>query len=198
MKVVALLFGSIAICLAGCSMARNDGTIPTGTWEGRGVYTGRDMATDEGKDATTPAAKKPGHSAEYDVKLTIQPVRQNNNELIELKVFSNHANDPDFEGKSVYVRATLRKAERVSASANLYELVGKSYDISFKEPEKYTEVDPPMMASCMTVGDETVLTLRYEPDFAEVYRFKGNTVQKAGSFGNKDNCIYWSESLTRR
>src|SRR5262245_10452619 len=90
MKSRLSVSGMILVCLCGCSMTRSDGTIPTGTWEGRGVYTGRDMATDEQSDATTQTAKKPGHSGEYEVKLSIQPVGGNNGNQIELKVFSNH------------------------------------------------------------------------------------------------------------
>lgn len=192
-----LAISMLAVGLCGCSMVPKDGTIPTGSWEGRGIYSGRDMATDEKNEATSHPTYKPGHSAEYDVKLTIEPVRKIAN-MLELKVYANHTKDPDFEGKSVFVRVLLEKAERASPTVNIYEVVSKGYDISFKEPKKLNDVNPPLMASCMSFGDQTVLVLRYEPDFIEEYRFQGNKVFKTGSFGSKDNCIHWTEELDKK
>jgi hypothetical protein len=196
--ILTTIFALLIPCLTGCSMGRADGAIPFGTWEGQGVYAGHDMASDESNGSTPQPGKKAVHTGTYHTTLSIRPTREGGREFIELKIQSHHEGNPDFDGKIVFIATMLEKSERISNSCVLYNLIKKDYDMGLKEPSTYVDADPPVLASCISQGGESVLVIEYDSNFVEVFRFRNDRVQKTGAYSNKDSAIHWSEELKRK
>ncbi len=194
----------LAASIGGCALPRPDGTIPLGQWTGEGWFVAEKWATPGTVPATTePAEPQSGH-ARYCTTLSISPIRLEGHDLVELKIQSEHADDPIWkDDQAVRLTVLLEEGKRVSESIVLYRLVDWRYNPKADQrPMLYTSRRPGYAASCFSEGGETVLVLNYESEFVDTIRFRGSQVEKTGSYhvknDQKGTLIHWMEQLHRR
>jgi hypothetical protein len=186
---------ALAPAIPGCVTAERAGLIPLGEWTGRGTFVFEEWPSQE------PVASQPSYptsvSRDYPTHLSIERVESEGHEFIVLDILSERGPMADL-GDATHLEAALAEAKVVSDSVVLYRVVdwnfnpGPDKKLSLKPPSQ----EPPYNASCIRLGDSTVLRIQYTGMFDDTLRFRGRLVEKEGAYyDEQQGIIHWSEAL---
>ncbi len=207
----------IAPATQGLSSPRPEpGEIPLGEWNGDGEYVFfnwdaeqaeggaslEELAPDAVDDVMgelidDERAKGRLLSRRYRTTLSITSEPLGRGEAVVMEIRSRRGKLADL-GEETHLVLALERVGRRSRGAGLYRLIGLLYNPS---PDAEISEDPdaaPAAASCITLGDTTVLTIRYMDNFTDTFRFERDEVVKTGMFHTRSGLIHWSERLRAR
>lgn len=193
------------------------GEIPLGEWNGDGEYVffnwdaEQAEAAAQGLDELAPDAvddvmgeliddeRARGRmlSRRYRTTLNITSEPLGRGEAIVLEIRSRRGKLADL-GEETHLILALERVGRRSRGAGLYRLIGLLFNPS---PDAELSEDPqaaPAAASCITLGDATVLQIRYMDNFIDTFRFERDEVVKTGMFHTRSGLIHWTERLSTR
>ncbi|HUN82228.1 MAG TPA: hypothetical protein VMV81_12050 [Phycisphaerae bacterium] len=198
----------LPVVFAGCAMPGKGGAIPTGHWAGDGFYVAEGWNKPGQPPPKNPDEPRSGHGC-YPTTLSICPVQIDGHNLIDIRVYSRHANDPVFKkdtfekDEGVRLKALLEEAKRIDDCTVLYRLVDFDVGPECREgtPGKYKPA-PGIAATCTTHGGECTLILNYNNEFVDTFTFEGREVEKSGSFFSDEKgeaaIFHWVERLRKR
>ncbi len=185
----------VALLSAGCTVSELKDGIPVGEWHGQGVFVYRFWGT-EGK-ATSQPSSPASLSRTYPTHLTIRQVSSGGKDFIELDILSERGSLPEW-GEETHLKIALAKAKCVSDTATLYRVVDWEFNPALNEALNLEKEGASIAASCLRLGETTILAIRYSKNFNDIFRFRGDSLQKDGLICDEKGIIQWSESLKRR
>lgn len=190
------LTATVGFCMAvaGCSAGRMADGIPLGEWSGNGSFVYDIWERDA--EATTQPTEPSSAYRDYATHLTIRQVSSEGEDFVELDIRSERGAIPG-AGERTHLRVALARAKSVSDSASLYRVVDWKFNPDDDESLDLGKTDAPIAASCLRSGGPTVLTIRYHDDFVDIFRFRGDSLEKYGYLYDKNGLIHWWERLSR-
>src|ERR1043166_295373 len=104
-SVIRRLMTSVLLPMltAGCATPARGGAIPTGKWAGDGYYVAEGWDKSVQAPTTQNASEPRSGHARYPTTLSIRPVRIEGHDLIDIRIYSRHVNDPVF-GKDDFAK----------------------------------------------------------------------------------------------
>jgi hypothetical protein len=220
--IAACLAGWLVALFAvgGNRVAGHRGRIPLGQWSGRGicVYEWWDASAPSPVEEAAKAvlSEAPGQSYEelpladedaaeppgpgttihrrYATTLTISEVRLDHREVVVLDIRSRRGPLPQL-GSETHALVMLEQTKQLSPATALYRLLGFAFNPETEALPAIDEMAPPCSASCTTLGDTTVLQIRYLDDFVDILRFEGSRLEKIGMYHARGGLVHWAEQL---
>ena len=185
----------VSLLSAGCAVSELKVGIPVGEWQGQGFFVYDEWGSEE--EATSQPSSPTSLSRTYPTRLTIRQVTSGGHDFIELDILSERGPLPEL-GEQTHLKVALARAKSVTDAATLYRVVDWDFNPAAHESLDLGKQDAPVAASCLRQGGTTVLTIRYDEDFNDTFRFRGNSLVKDGLLYGDNGLIHWSETLKRR
>jgi len=182
-------------CLGpGCAAPQAGGVLPFGDWSGHGLFVYENFKP--AKDDADSSDPRSIHR-EYSTTLSIQPAELDGRDVIKMTIRSKRGELPDLMDETHLIVAMV-EARRVSDSTVLYRSVAQQLNPEPGERLEFDDAAPPAGASCTTLDGVTTFIIEYMENFVDVFRFKGNRVEKRGTYFNKkEGFVHWTETLRK-
>lgn len=168
--------------------------IPLGQWDGEGTFVYETWGSQE--PATQPAEPSSLHRS-YATHLTVRRVEAEGRRGVALDIRSERGALPDL-GDETHLTVALLEAKRASEAAALYDMPDWHFNPGPDETLDLDKQGTPFAASCIKSGETTILRIRYDDNFCDTFRFRGDVLDKDGLLHTDDGLIHWSEKLKRR
>ncbi|HMQ16241.1 MAG TPA: hypothetical protein PKC49_09730, partial [Phycisphaerae bacterium] len=142
-----------------------------------------------------------GHRGQYPTRLKIERVADAPRERLRLEIVSEKGDVQMKDREQVHIIAVLEEAWRsADEQAVLYRLVELGGTTDGTEPKPDTEALGPLWASCVVRNGAQVLQIHYMEGFEDTFAFRGDRLEKHGSFVSDQDAgwVRWVERLRRR
>ncbi|MEW6250279.1 MAG: hypothetical protein AB1716_06510 [Planctomycetota bacterium] len=133
----------------------------------------------------------------YPTELKIWEGRLDGRDVVMVDIRSRRGRLPQL-GAETHMLLILQEAKRVSRTTALYRVLGLALNPEEGQLPTVKDLTPPASATCTTLGDTTVLQIRYLEDFVDVLRFQGREVEKTGLYHARGGLVHWTEQLRER
>ena len=214
---------TVSLTVSGGVNSHSRGGIPVGEWQGRGVcvfewwdarapspieeakrsaledalgesYEDLPLELEDGAEA-------PGFNTtiyrRYPTRLRIWEERIGRRQITMLEMRSQRGALPGL-GEETHTLVALEVAKRLSATTTLYRQVGFTFNPETEGMPALNESGPPCSATCTTIGDTTILQIRYLEDFVDTFRFEDARLEKSGLYHASGGLVHWTEQLEER
>lgn len=195
------LSGVILLTLLGGAVAwaagDKSGGIPTGKWVGEGVFTVHKWQKATGDQPARPDAYEHGR---YPARLTIEQTRYGDQDAYRVEIFSERGRTEHLEGDRTHIVVVLVQRKTFGDADGPVEYAGVELgvvtDASPMKVDKNEGVYP--IVTCVREGEQVVLHLTYQREFADVITFHGERATKCGVLAGDDGVVQWSEQFKKQ
>jgi len=195
---IGLTTAMLGLCV-GCTGPSRRAEIPTGVWEGTGVFVLDKWTAQEEDQAATREAVDHGT---YPTHLKIEPTTIDDAPAVRLEILSQRGGMkglPDLGDRTHLILLLKRADDLADGRIALYELTKIGLSVSQAAPEMHDGPAGTTLASRFAINGDLVLHLLYQNGWVDRLRFHGDRVYKDGEYFDLDSgYIHWSEVLHRK
>lgn len=185
----------LLLCV-GCAGVPRRAEIPIGTWSGEGTFVLEKWDAAETADAASGVLSQ----GKYKTHLTIEPTTLDGRDALRMEILSERGEVEGLDGDRTHIISILCETRSIeNDTITFYRICQEGLSLDAEEPSMEYAPDEFTRATCLLRPGEVVLRIEYMDKLIDIYRFRGDTVLKDGTYGGveAEGYVHWSERLRR-